>query len=329
MSANIFGIAYSGSTPWHGLGKRITDPAVRQSLPAAMQLAGIDFEAARQPLYLGDGRQVTERYAIVRNTSDGSPAPVLGTVGPDYTVCQYREALGLMQPLLSDHGVTIETVGALGQGEVAWLLCKLPDTTITPAPGDDVRGYFLVRASHDGSTAVTARPTPIRVVCQNTLGLALSGSRSLISLRHTASITQRIRDAQNLIKALHDAMSRAGETYAQLAERRITAAQLAEYLTELLPNDRPDGTASPTLDTRRRTIARLTVAGYGADGDANGCSLWGAANAVAEYLDHVRPAESTTVSGRRAAWTSAIFGASSILRDRAFGLALDRVKVAA
>lgn len=312
-------MAYMDRTPWHGLGQRLTGGA---GVDAALAAAQLDYVVQLQDLTLPDGQTLAHHKGVVRLQADGLPPVQLGCVGDGYNVVQNSEACAILRPLTEDFGCTIEAAGALGDGQRGWMLAKLKDATITPVPGDDIRGYFLLHWSHDGQTGINGLGTGIRVVCQNTLDLATGGRgrKAWISIRHTASAAARLDEAAGIVRQLAAAMQTTGDTFAQLAGRAMGPAELASYIETVFPSEGPK--VAPVLQARRDTVARLVFMGRGSDlanqnVPAGQASAWAAYNAVTEYFDHVRPAEAQSASGLQRAHVSAIFGGNADIKTAA------------
>lgn len=311
--------AYQNSTPWHGLGERV---ASLTSVDAAITAGNLDWTVGLSPMFLADGRQVPDRRAVIRDTD----AAILGTVGSRYTPIQNREGFGVLDEACRRHGVTIETVGALGQGERVFMLAKLP-TDITVGDGDDVRGYFLLSMAHDGTGSFYGRPTPIRVVCQNTLNAAVRANvPDVIRLRHTKSAPQQIKQAETLVTTMIAALEQTGETFATLAAKRLSAREVQQYIARVFPLPAGETQPSGVLRNKRDAVAELVRVGVGADlagarGDGS-TTVWGAYNAVTEYFDHVRPASTSNVT---AANTSALFGSGYDAKVQALEFARELV----
>lgn len=326
--ANIDGrysFAYQGQTPWHKLGTRT---AGMRDVDQAQELANLGYTVEMQPIYLADGRKVSGSQAIGRLDRAGALQP-WAVVGDGYQIVQNSAAADILRPL-TELGCTIETAGALGQGETVFMLAKLPEVTVTPVPGDDVRGYFLLKWAHDGSASVSGWGTPIRVVCQNTLNMAVNkrGGAAWVSIRHTTNAGQRLDEAANLLKGVTQAMLATGETYAAMARRRMGPAELAAFVAAIVPNEDPAKELSPVLKARRDTLTRLAFGGRGAEManqliDVTGghASAWAAYNAVTEYVDHVRPGEAKSASGVQRANESALFGGNAAVKLQALTLA--------
>jgi phage/plasmid-like protein (TIGR03299 family) len=322
MSANIAtingqnAIAYIGSTPWHGLGTRLRGD-VRYSVEQVLAAAHLDWTVAVEPIFNADGTRL-HKGQVVRRTSDSRE---LAIVGPAYTAVQNREAASIFDIAISEYGASIEVAGALGDGEVCWALARLAggDVDVT-GQGDSVNGYALLKWGHDGSTGVNGSATAIRVVCQNTLALAASSDKATFAkIRHTASAQDRIKQARSLFTGLTKTLVATGDTFAQLASKRLTSAQIIAYVEAVFPGEA--GVVSDTLKARRATVSQLVFNGVGVQqataltgGDPN---AWSVYNAVTEYFDHVRPAEAQSVNGRDNANVSALFGGNADIKARA------------
>lgn len=330
-------IAYAGGTPWHKLGRRMTD-AQRRDLVAAMALAGLNWEVSAQPLYyvpasplhvpgspiaIPATRSVPDARGIVRMDTGA----YLATVGSGYTPIQNREAFDVLAPLVENHGCTIEVMASLDSGRRTFALLKMPDATITPAAGDDVRGYVLVTNAHDGSSAVRAQLTPIRVVCQNTLTLSQNTKHTTAAVvRHTKSAPDRLKQAAEIVERMQQALAKTGDTYAELAQRAMNAKELAAYIETVIPAPKDaNGTIPEIVKQRREAIADLIFNGHHTpdtitDARYGISTAWRAYNAVTEYFDHTRATEAKSPSAKQAAYDSALFGGNYGIKARALNV---------
>jgi phage/plasmid-like protein (TIGR03299 family) len=323
-------IAYAGQTPWHRLGRRMTD-AERTNLVAAMTLAGLNWEVDKIDLKytpsqlngIAGPRTVPDAKGIIRLDTGA----YLATVGAQFTPIQNREAFEVLEPLISEFGCTVEVMAALDGGRRQFALVRMPDATIQPQDGDDVRGYVLLSNAHDGSSAVRAQLTPIRVVCQNTLTLAQNTRHTTaVSIRHTKTAPDRLKQAAEVITRMQQALQATGETYATLAQRQMSPGELAKYIETVIPAvPGDDGKISDTIRKRRETIADLIFHGHHTpdtttDARYGYASAWRAYNAVTEYFDHNRPKEAKSATARTSALDSAIFGANAQIKARALNV---------
>ncbi len=167
MPANVETMFYTRETPWHGLGTKVMEaPGSKE----ALTLAGLDWNVLQEPVYTVEGSAIEGYKANIRDTD----RKVLGVVTGRYKVVQNHEAFAFTDGLLKE-GVRYETAGSLQGGRRIWLLAHMPHDYIIA--GERFDPYFLFSSTHDGSGAVKVALTPIRVVCQNTLNLALSTAK--------------------------------------------------------------------------------------------------------------------------------------------------------
>ena len=166
MSANIESMFYVRETPWHGLGVKVEEAV---SSGEALWLSGLDWHVVQKDIYAED-KKINGYKANVRD-SDGK---VLGVVSDRYRIVQNDEAFAFTDALLGE-GVRYETAGSLSEGRQIWMLARLPEKYIIN--GDEIAPYLVFSNSHNGSGAVRVAITPIRVVCQNTLNLALNAAK--------------------------------------------------------------------------------------------------------------------------------------------------------
>ena len=208
MSANVESMFYAGrEKPWHGLGTQVEEAPTSAD---ALRLAGLDWTVQRKPIQVCGGRKVDNFFANVRS-SDGA---VLGVVSDRYQVVQNAEAFAFTDALIGGEGqVHYETAGSLMGGRKIWLLAKLPDTEIV---GDKTEPYLCFSNTHDGSGAIRVCMTPIRVVCNNTLNIALNGAKR-------ATVTD-----EQIAKIL-DEMFPATEDMSEREKRNATKAR-EEYM---------------------------------------------------------------------------------------------------
>ena len=295
-------------SPWHNLGKELADPATARE---TIDTAGLNFTVVKIPLTkaMKQNRPAgfsPDRWATVR-TDTGD---VLGIVGDSYEPIQNREAFTFFDSLVGTNEATYETAGALGRGERIWILARLPG--FIKVHGKDIVGkYLLLSNSHDGSSLVRVKLTPIRVVCNNTLTAALQGAGE-VHIRHTSNAAENLKQAQALLGLSNDLYVQLETIFNRMALTKISDKQLLEYVKALVPdNAEAEDNAKP--EGIRNTFLDLYDSGQGAD-LARG-TLWGAFNCVTEYTDHVMGDDPTT--RLESIW----FGRGEQLKRTAFQLA--------
>ena len=225
MPANVETMFSVRETPWHGLGRIIMDaPASRE----ALELAGLDWQVESRNIYSGTGAMIPGYRANVRSTDDA----VLGVVSDRYRIVQNEEAFQFTDDLLGE-GVTYETAGSLQGGKKVWMLARLPRKYLIA--GDQVVPYLVIFNSHDGSSGVKVAMTPIRVVCQNTLNLALNTAKRSWTARHTENVLLRVQDARETLQLASNYMVELGNRGEELARIDLSDHKVQEFINEFFP----------------------------------------------------------------------------------------------
>lgn len=226
MAANVESMFYTGRTvPWHGLGISVLEAP---GSAAALELAGLDWQVLQKELVTDDGIPVDGFKANVRDRDNR----VLGVVTDRYKVVQNEEAFAFTDELLGE-GVTYETAGSLQEGRRTWILAKLPQRYIIS--GDEITPYLVFMNSHDGTGAIKAAMTPIRVVCQNTLNLALLAAKRSWSTNHVGDIRGKMEDAKYTLLYADQYMAELGKSIDRLNRQKLLDKQVYEYIDALFP----------------------------------------------------------------------------------------------
>lgn len=212
-------------TPWHGLGKIVAEAPTSED---AIHLAGLDWDVVQQKIYLEDGTEIKDAYANVRST-DNKP---LGIVGNRYQIVQNVEAFSFTDSLLGE-GVKYETAGSLKDGKTIWLLAKLPDKY--EILGDKIDPYIVFTNTHDGTGSVKVAMTPVRVVCNNTLNMALHSATRTWTTRHTGDINKKLTDAQNTLQLAQNYMNETKVLFEKLNTVKMNDILLHRVINNLVP----------------------------------------------------------------------------------------------
>ena len=273
MSANVETMFSVRETPWHGLGRIVMDaPASRE----ALELAGLDWQVESRNIYSGTGAMIPGYRANVRSTDEA----VLGVVSDRYRIVQNEEAFQFTDDLLGE-GVTYETAGSLQGGKKVWMLAKLPEKYIIA--GDEVTPYLVFFNSHDGSSGVKVAMTPVRVVCQNTLNLALGTAKRIWTARHTENVLLRVQDARETLQLANSYMGELGKGIHELTTIKLSDRKVQEFINEFFPitEDLTDGQRKNNLRLQEDLKARY----YNApDLEWVGKNGWRFMNAVSDFL---------------------------------------------
>lgn len=225
MSANVVTMFSTRETPWHGLGTIVENAPTSED---AIIYAGLNWEVMQKRLITEDAIPVPNNFANVKS-DDGQ---VLGVVGKRYQIVQNVDAFKFTDSLLGE-GVTYETAGSLNDNKTIWLLAKLPDKyTIL---GEKVDPYIVFTNTHDGSGAVKVAMTPVRVVCQNTLNMALSGAKRTWSARHVGSIDAKLREAEQTLQFANEYMTAINDTFEDLYKIKLSDFEVRSILNKVVP----------------------------------------------------------------------------------------------
>ena len=307
MSHDIGEMFYCGERPWHQLGNKLDQPA---TLEEALAAGGLDWTVSTVPIVPADepASTITHRVAVVRDDRlPGKAGRVVGVVHPGFRPLQNREGAELFDSLLGQGKPIYHTGGYLRQGEVVWLMARVPYSICLG--GDDVlEPYLLFTNSHDGSVAIDIRLTTIRVVCQNTLSIALASGKEGKVFRHphngSAALLQA--EAKDFFAFAIQQCKEAEELFKRLAEAKCTKPEFQSFLSKLMPDPRMPATATKNVSVRRAHETRLKklhiTRAEITDVHLNGIATqdippaedtwWGALNTLTGWVDHVQAIES-------------------------------------
>ena len=315
MTANVETMFYRQTTPWHGLGTRVEDYLTSAE---AIKAAKLDWTVSKRETHFenaaGEQISIPDHYAIVRDSDE----TVLGTVGKVWEPLQNTEAFDFTDAILEE-GCTsadllftgecprYETAGSLKNGQMIWLLAKMP-IEIRVNGEDAVDMFLLFSNGHDGKHAVQAAITPVRVVCQNTLNLAMRQTKQKFSVRHSSQMKDKIEAARIAL----------GLTFAYAHEFEDMANRLAEVDVTLEGFKRLAVELSPSEDIQNRIVDQWKNSHTLTDAQKH--TGWGAVNAVGEYFQWGR----NPYKGAESRFANDMFGDSQTARDKAVKLLLNR-----
>ena len=228
MAANVETMFSVRKKPWHGLGTIVMDAL---SSKDALKMAGLDWNVVQEPIYTDYNEVIAGYKANVRDFD----RKVLGVVTDRYKIIQNHEAFAFTDTLLGS-GVRYETAGSLQEGKRVWILARLPREYIIS--GERISPYLVFSNTHDGSGAVKVALTPVRVVCNNTLNLALQTAKRSWSMIHTGNIMDKIQEAEDTLFMAEEYMDRLGKEFEQLRKQKIYDSQVKEYIELLLPMEK-------------------------------------------------------------------------------------------
>lgn len=314
-------MAYVGDTPWHELGHQLPP---KQPIEVWAQEAGMDWTIRETPVRymaeqagsLGAIMSFGEQKVLYRSDTKAA----LSVVSERYQVVQPKEILEFYRDLTEVSGYELETAGVLKAGKKFWALARTGKESVLKG-SDAVKGYLLLATSCDGTLATTATPTTIRVVCNNTLSIALNGASSAIKVPHSTSFdAQAVKHQLGIAVSQWDSFMYRMKT---LSERKVKSHESMNYFLKVLCQT--DVHADPALGlTNERALKKVQAMyegnGRGAELAAAKGTAWGALCAVTEFIDHERRARNQEYR-----LDSAWFGQGAALKQRALDHAMQLV----
>ena len=309
MAHCVENMAFINTTPWHGLGQRLPE---NQPLDIWQKAAGMDWRIEESAvLFRADPQKPfdvhTHAESKVLYRSD-THMP-LSVVSARYQTVQPAAILEFYRDLLSVGGFELETAGVLKDGKKLWALAKTGQEALLKG-GDRVKGYLLLATSCDGTLATTAQFTSVRVVCQNTLQMALGDRDGVVRVPHSTQF-----DPEAVKRSLGVAGTQWAtfqDTIQALAERKVNRWDVMRYVTTVLGDPERPLPEQPHERAMKKVVDLFAREGRGADLASADGTAWGLVNAVTEYVDHHRRARSQD-SRLDSAW----FGPGATLKARA------------
>ncbi len=294
--------ALRGTPAWHGLGT-VFDKDASVNTADMLKLAHLnDWNVGLEPVVIPDGYRTTkDSYMVTRTNPFDSGTDVLAVVGERYRVLQNEQLFDFGDALL-DGGATWESAGSIKDGRVVFGSLTVPKEFILDPQGanDKTVTYLLVHTSHDGSTAVQANITPVRVVCQNTLNMALDGSKQSFKIRHTQTVQGKLDIARTALGITFSHMDKFQELAQQLFEQDVNDKQFNDIITGLYPKPDSDNKGSITKWSDKIDLLNDLYHKSPTNENIKG-NLWGVFNALTERLDYFRAGRKGTQEGVLAA----------------------------
>ena len=278
---------------WHGLGTVFTEEKNTAEMLAAANLNNWNVRLVDVEIPNTLTSDKSYQYVVRTNPTNNNQTDVLGVVGERYVPLQNEDLFAFGDNIL-DGGGRWETAGSIKGGRVVFGSLALERETILDPSGvsDKVKTYLLINTSHDGSIAIQASITPVRVVCANTLNLALGkrgkAPKQSFKIRHTQSATGRVqvaRETLGLANAYMDSFDLMAKT---MIEKEITAQQFNDIVLAVYP--KPEGEKKIALTKWQNKIDLINDIYTGQYNGMIANTAWGAMNALTERLDWHRSA---------------------------------------
>ena len=297
---------------WHHLGQILDHVFTAKE---AIEFGGLDFTVEKQRLLTERWLDVPNYFATVRQDNND----VLGMVGKDYTIVQNRDVFSFFDQIVGEGKAIYETAGCLGKGGVIFITAKLPKEIVIGRDGP-IENYLVLCSSHDGSMAITAFFTPVRVVCQNTLNAAFNNNTNRVYIKHTQNVKERFVEAA-LVMGMHSQyLDKLEVAFRLLYDKRVSDADMKSIITRAFLNKEEIKalalTGNVELSTRKTNMVDGVVQYYhqASEIDSIRRTGYGVYNAVAGYFQNVKSfrtdevkMKSIVLGGLSAQYTQRVF----------------------
>ncbi|EEY90471.1 DUF932 domain-containing protein [Acinetobacter lwoffii] len=339
MAHQIEQIAYVGETPWHGLGNQLSP---NQPLEVWAQQAGMDWRIESSNVsYMAQnerGQSIIMPFEEQRVLYRSDTHAPLSVVSQRYQEVQPKEILEFYRDLTEQSGFELETAGVLKGGKKFWALARTGQSTALKSK-DVSNGYILLATACDGTLATTAQFTSIRVVCNNTLAIALRGQSSsagVVKVPHSTKF-----DAEKVKQQLGISV-RAWDEHMyemkQLTQRKVSQQEAKAYFDAVFNNSTmsisdpeeniiqfyrnvaqqtQEKKPEPNGRAMNKALEMFNGQGRGADLSSAKDTAYGLLCSITEFVDHERRAMSTDHR-----LDSAWFGAGAGVKQRGLEQAL-------
>ena len=280
---------------WHGLGTVFTEEKTTSEMLVAANLNNwnVRLEDMPIPSHLSSDKEY--QYVVRTNPTDKTQTDILGVVGERYHVLQNEDLFSFGDNIL-DGGGRWETAGSLKGGRQVFGSLALERETVLDPNGvaDKVKTYLLINTSHDGSIAIQASITPVRVVCANTLNVALNrtkkkdGVKQSFKIRHTQTANGKVQIARQTLGLANAYMDEFDKMAHAMIQKEISAKDFNDIILAAYP--KPD---KDTKGAVKKWENKVDIINDIYTGEYNGMisgNAWGAFNALTERLDWYRSA---------------------------------------
>ena len=311
MAHLVENMAYVGTTPWHGLGNQLTE---NQPLEVWAEQAGMNWKIEESPVHYiaGNGSHMGElkEHSASKVLYRSDTQDALSVVGSRYKVVQPEAILEFYRDLTEQSGFQLETAGVLKGGRKLWALARTGQNGIVKGR-DELNAYVLLATACDGTMATTAQFTSVRVVCNNTLSVALHNQgASTVKVRHNTEFNaHQVKNGLGISISSWDTFMYQLKT---LSDRKVGDKEAVDFISNIYTSN---GVTSQKA--MARTLELYQGKGRGSDMASAKGTAYGLLNAVTEFVDHERRAR-----GNDYRLDSAWFGVGANLKDKALDQAM-------
>lgn len=325
MPANIDTMFSAAQTPWHKLG--VVVPEGLKSAEA-IRVAGLGWQAAKEVVYTKVGNlfvPIPRQYAIVRK--DNNTVLSNHTVGNGYTIFQNNSAFEFADAFIESGDARYETAGSLCGGKRVWMLMKIDGTMRVNKTDDIISKYLFITNGHDGVHTVELGLTSVRIVCANTLELALAEAKktgNIFRMRHSANVKDRIQEAKDALGLVNKQFTDFNELINEMANMQMSKKSVEKFMKAVGLDEKENPRDKETIEQ----VIELFETGKGNTMKGVKGSLWGLVNGFTEYVDWKRGTRQTKAftSVEEARLNSAWFGSGRELKNEALEQAVELLR---
>jgi phage/plasmid-like protein (TIGR03299 family) len=306
MSHEVETMAFANEVPWHGLGNNLEPTA---SLDEWLVAAGLNWQVKMHPMFAKVGDEmvrVENQSALVRDSDNR----ILTTASDNWKPIQNRKVLEFFRDYARAGGATLETAGALHGGKLVWGLANLGHGFTTNNGQDQVKGYVLFASPHEKGKASSVRLTATRVVCANTMAVAMGDEETVYKQSHVNFFDfGAAKDTMNLA---HESMVKMELNAKALEQLRLSEHDTVRFLSTFFQPTEDDKALQQLVDdpsSRNRNLQQVLLCVDKAPGAVPG-NGWGVMNAVTYWADHIFG--NVQDSRMRSAW----FGENALLKQK-------------
>jgi len=273
LQENDFMFSANGIRPWHGLGVVVEEAPTQKD---AIKLAKLDWKVEKLPVFAnvnGKTVEIQDRYALMRMDTKFCTGMAMNR----YNIVQNSEAFSFVDDIIKNEkgAVRYETAGSLYNGKKIFLLVKMPETKVL---GDNVENYLFFTNSHDGLNAVKAGISNVRVVCDNTLQMAMRGATRTWSAHHTKSVKSKQEEAIRTLQLASTYIKEMPKMAELMAAKKVSVDKIVPlFFTK----------AELETESAQTAVMKIvTIAKQKDDLQNFKNTAWGVYNALADFISH-------------------------------------------
>lgn len=298
-----------GQVPWHGLGQIVSGLLTAKE---AIEAAHLGWTVKTVPVFV-NGKQL--RFPTGEDSTDcwqgiirEDTGDALSVMKGRYSPIQNVECFDFLDTLAGEGNLKYETAGALKGGRIVWMMARYNgDIDIN---GDNHQQWLLLCTSHDGSYSLMVQWVTVRVVCANTLSVALKDAKNQVKIRHTTTWESKAEEARRVLCLTRNYFSTVKETLVGMNKQLVTPGVEIEFAKFLFPAKDEKEVPTRTQNSRLSIQALFNRPATGTFGQ----SRWDLLNAVTDYADHERKLRGDNSSRLE----SSLLGSGAVLKQSAY-----------